>query len=71
MFYERSQSLIGICRDAGTNSSRTVTLDLTRFADGDDRGKKRSRDSSISLGSSVKRMSRVAGSTDGEGVAKQ
>jgi hypothetical protein len=31
MFYERSQSLVGICRDAGTNSSRTFTLDLTRY----------------------------------------
>ena len=31
MFYERSQSLIGICRDVGTNSSRTLTLDLTKF----------------------------------------
>ena len=71
MFYERSQSLVGICRDAGTNSSRTVTLDLTKFVDGDDRGKKRSRDSSISLGSSSKRSSRAAASTDGDGVAKQ
>mmetsp|Transcript_12233 Transcript_12233/g.18122 ORF Transcript_12233/g.18122 Transcript_12233/m.18122 type:complete len:1306 (-) Transcript_12233:502-4419(-) len=31
MFYERSHSLIGICRDVGTNSSRTMTLDLTKF----------------------------------------
>ena len=31
MFYERSQSLVGICKDVGTNSSRTLTLDLTRF----------------------------------------
>lgn len=31
MFYERSQSLVGICRDVGTNSSRTLTLDLTKF----------------------------------------
>mmetsp|Transcript_7203 Transcript_7203/g.10526 ORF Transcript_7203/g.10526 Transcript_7203/m.10526 type:complete len:1311 (-) Transcript_7203:37-3969(-) len=31
MFYQSSQSLVGICRDVGTNSSRTVTLDLTQF----------------------------------------
>jgi len=34
MFYERSQSLVGICRDVATNSSRTLTLDLRRFDDG-------------------------------------
>jgi structural maintenance of chromosome 1 len=31
MFYEHSQSLIGICKDIATNSSRTLSLDLTRF----------------------------------------
>lgn len=31
MFYERSQSLVGICKDVGTNSSRTMTLDLTQY----------------------------------------
>mmetsp|Transcript_20777 Transcript_20777/g.31967 ORF Transcript_20777/g.31967 Transcript_20777/m.31967 type:complete len:297 (+) Transcript_20777:1241-2131(+) len=31
IFYENSQSLVGICRDVGTNSSRTMTLDLTKF----------------------------------------
>lgn len=31
MFYERSQSLVGICRDVKTNSSRTLTLDLNKF----------------------------------------
>lgn len=31
MFYEHSESLVGICRDVGTNSSRTLTLDLTKF----------------------------------------
>jgi hypothetical protein len=31
MFYEASQSLIGICRDVGTNSSRSFTLDLEQF----------------------------------------
>ena len=31
MFYERSESLVGICKDVGTNSSRSLTLDLTKF----------------------------------------
>ena len=31
MFYEQAEALVGICRDAGTNSSRTITLDLTSF----------------------------------------
>ena len=31
MFYERSESLVGICRDVSTNSSRTLTLDLSKF----------------------------------------
>lgn len=31
MFYEHSQSLVGICRDVATNSSNTLTLDLTKF----------------------------------------
>lgn len=31
IFYEQSESLVGICRDVGTNSSRTLTLDLTKF----------------------------------------
>lgn len=31
IFYEHSNSLVGICRDVGTNSSRTLTLDLTPF----------------------------------------
>eukprot|EP00611_Tribonema_gayanum_P013793 TRINITY_DN2500_c0_g1_i2.p1 TRINITY_DN2500_c0_g1~~TRINITY_DN2500_c0_g1_i2.p1 ORF type:complete len:879 (-),score=399.53 TRINITY_DN2500_c0_g1_i2:546-3182(-) len=33
MFYERSEALVGICRDASTNSSRTLTLDLTQYDD--------------------------------------
>jgi len=31
MIYEQSQGLVGICRDVSTNSSRTLTLDLTKF----------------------------------------
>jgi len=42
MFYERSESLIGICRDVSSNSSRTLTLDLTKF-DRKSEGQKRSR----------------------------
>jgi len=41
MFYQSSQSLVGICRDAGTNSSRTITLDLTQF---DGNGKRSAED---------------------------
>ena len=40
MFYERSESLVGICRDVSSNSSRTMTLDLTKYQTG---GEKRSR----------------------------
>lgn len=36
MFFERSQSLVGICRDVPTNSSRTLTLDLTKYDEGED-----------------------------------
>ena len=50
MFYERSQSLVGVCRDVTTSSSRTLTLDLTKFdrlssSDGGDRESKRSKQS--------------------------
>lgn len=31
MFYERSESLVGICRDVSSSSSRTLMLDLTKF----------------------------------------
>jgi len=31
MFYEHSDSLVGICRDVGTNSSRTLTLDMRQY----------------------------------------
>lgn len=66
MFYERSQGLVGICRDAGTNSSRTLTLDLTKFGDNAARGEKRSRDSAITLGSNKKRKSSVASAASPE-----
>ena len=31
IFYEQSDSLVGICRDVSSNSSRTLTLDLEQF----------------------------------------
>ena len=37
MFFERSESLVGICRDVETSASNSMTLDLTKF----DRKKKR------------------------------
>jgi structural maintenance of chromosome 1 len=54
MFYEHSQSLVGICRDVASNSSRTLTLDLTKFdpvneAESAGRGEKRSRESTSSV----------------------
>jgi hypothetical protein len=57
MFYERSDSLIGICKDVGTNSSRTMTLDLTRYDKKDDKtlGKKRGRRALSEGGPSSKR----------------
>ncbi|KAL7543841.1 hypothetical protein ACHAXR_013280 [Thalassiosira sp. AJA248-18] len=43
MFYERSESLVGIARDVSSNSSRTLTLDLTKFDRKSSGGDKRSR----------------------------
>jgi structural maintenance of chromosome 1 len=31
IFYEQADSLVGICRDVSSNSSRTLTLDLEQF----------------------------------------
>ncbi len=50
MFYERSESLVGICRDVSSNSSRTLTLDLSKFdadrnSGSEKHGEKRSLDS--------------------------
>jgi hypothetical protein len=59
MFYERSDSLVGICKDVGTNSSRTVTLDLTQYDKKDDKtqGKKRGRRAASEGGPSNKKPS--------------
>jgi hypothetical protein len=46
MFYEHSESLIGICRDVDTSSSRTLTLDLRKYDEQPvHRGRKRTMDS--------------------------
>lgn len=45
MFYERSQSLVGICKDVGTNSSRHHTLDMTQFDMADELALKKKRKS--------------------------
>lgn len=56
MFYEHSQSLVGICRDVSSNSSRTMTLDLTKFDRNEQaKGGKRARASSTSVGSNKRR----------------
>jgi hypothetical protein len=43
MFYERSKSLVGICKDVGTNSSRTMTLDLTKYEKQPEADKKKAK----------------------------
>jgi structural maintenance of chromosome 1 len=54
MFYELSESLIGVCRDVGVGASRTLTLDLGKYDNGEggEGGEKRDRDASgdMSLG---------------------
>ena len=57
MFYEQADAIVGICRDAGTNSSRTLTLDLTRF----DRPTVRSSKGSVSTNN--RRTSKTSGLT--------
>jgi len=52
MFYEKSQGLVGICRDVKSNSSRTLTLDLSKFD-----GKK---DAETSVTSERKRRRRIS-----------
>ena len=60
MFYESSDSLIGICKDVGTNSSRTMTLDLTQYdkkVDATKQTKKRGRRAVSEGGPPLKRAS--------------
>lgn len=52
LFYEQSNGLVGICRDVSSNSSRTLTLDLSKFDKQEDetslkKGTKRRRISSL------------------------
>lgn len=51
MFYEHSQSLIGICKDLGTNSTRTLTLDLTKYDKPSESNNEDSRSNPNSTGS--------------------
>lgn len=57
MFYERSDSLVGICKDVKSNSSRTVTLDLRQYDKKEDKkkSKKRSRRAASEGGTPSKR----------------
>ena len=58
MFYERSDSLVGICKDVGTNSSHTMTLDLKQYdKENPGRGTKRDRRAVSEGGPSSKRAS--------------
>jgi structural maintenance of chromosome 1 len=52
MFYENSQGLVGVHKDVGTNSSRTITLDLTKYdkPDVNKENKKKSKRRAISEG---------------------
>merc|ERR1711935_88277 len=43
MFYERSDSLVGICRDVGSNASATLTLDLVKFDKREEEARKTAR----------------------------
>lgn len=65
MFYERSESLVGICKDVGTNSSRTLTLDLTQFDKKEEAGKGSKRKAKSE---GVGRMSRKRPTPDSPGT---
>eukprot|EP00579_Thalassiosira_antarctica_P001997 CAMPEP_0201868672 /NCGR_PEP_ID=MMETSP0902-20130614/2454_1 /ASSEMBLY_ACC=CAM_ASM_000551 /TAXON_ID=420261 /ORGANISM="Thalassiosira antarctica, Strain CCMP982" /LENGTH=1327 /DNA_ID=CAMNT_0048394037 /DNA_START=180 /DNA_END=4163 /DNA_ORIENTATION=+ len=64
MFYERSESLIGICRDVSSSSSRALTLDLTKFDRKPGENSKRPRDggedAAAEVNDSPKRSRRIA-----------
>eukprot|EP00977_Amphora_coffeiformis_P002471 scaffold464_cov181-Amphora_coffeaeformis.AAC.9 len=66
MFYEHSDSLVGICRDVGTNSSRTLTLDMRHY----DAPKKKRAKSSSAAGSAVSPESRRSQSSRGTSSTK-
>eukprot|EP00934_Nitzschia_sp_Nitz4_P000499 Nitzschia sp. Nitz4//scaffold170_size48074//10924//15000//NITZ4_007103-RA/size48074-augustus-gene-0.32-mRNA-1//-1//CDS//3329538634//499//frame0 len=52
MFYERSDSLVGICKDVPTNSSKTLTLDLTQFDNQSKKSEKKRGRQTVSEGGS-------------------
>ena len=64
VFYEKSQGLVGICRHVETNSSRTLTLDLTQFDKTEQSNgatsKKRRRDSSTETSERAKKRSSIS-----------
>ena len=61
MFYERSKSLVGICKDVGTNSSRTLTLDLTQYDK-----RKQEEEENAAKGESTKRKAKSEGAGAGQ-----
>jgi structural maintenance of chromosome 1 len=76
MFYERSQSLVGVCRDVPSGSSRTLTLDLTQYDKKEEekkpKGKKRKAKSEGDAKGSKRRSTRStrgAVESDGEEVS--
>jgi len=66
MFYERSQGLIGICRDVGTNASQSLTLDLTKFDKNEISANDRRRISAASSRKSTTSASKRGRSSIGE-----
>jgi len=71
MFYERAQSLIGICKDVGTNSSRTLTLDLTQYHDDPERHRRSSASAATTARSSRGANTSAADEIDGTKAKKQ
>ena len=71
MFYERSDSLVGVCKDVGTSSSLTLTLDLTAYDKNEAKNKDKKRNggklsASKEADSPRKRKTRRSTSTDAE-----
>jgi hypothetical protein len=74
MFYERSDSLVGVCKDVGTSSSLTLTLDLTQYDKNEAKnkgkkrkgGKKRKSDEAEREESAPKRKTRRSAASENE-----
>ena len=60
MFYEHSDSLVGICRDVGTNSSRTLTLEMSQY------DKPKGRSTSVASSPASKSSRRATGMSQKE-----